>query len=206
MTTPRLGKQVREDPEAPSTSTPPAPELSGQAPVGNQDLLQFLRTAAGVATAVPTAVQQREPQPPAPGNARPAVTPAELVRGQFWRMMNDDFDTIALLLYTNFLTSGQNYGYVDDVFEELSSDWEDNVAAAFTHLLDDAQLDTFASSYNGRATLTTLYDAMITGSVSDFEREQAQRILVAKTRQMKPEDYVASTQHRPGGGRTRCSS
>ena len=185
MTTPERAKEPAQSAERPGGAVSgPAPRGT-QAPVSNQDLLRVNQEVLRVARALV-----------------PSISPEDLVNSQYWQMTRDNFEPIASLLYTNFVLGGRNYGYIDDVFDKLDSDWEDNVAAEFTSMLDEEQLDEFAASYNGRATLTTLYDAMITGDVSDFQRGQAERILTAKTRQMRPEDFLASTKHRPGGGRT----
>ncbi|MDT4939760.1 MAG: hypothetical protein QOG80_3431 [Pseudonocardiales bacterium] len=183
-----VAKQSADGPSNSATSG--QAELGLQPAVSNQDMLRVVGEVADAATQA------------APVSAAPTISAEDLVSSQRWAMMNDQFDAIASLLYLNFLVTGENYGFIDDVFEKLDSDWEDNVAALFTQMLDEPRLDSFAASYHGRATLTTLYEAMITGSVSDFEREQAERILVAKTRQMNPEDFLESTMHRPSGGRT----
>jgi hypothetical protein len=173
-----IPKQATRSAQTPVSATPSVQARGGtSARAGNQDLLQAAKRP-------------------------PAQTPDELVDSQRWAMGCGDFTTIATQLYRYFFAGGQDYSYIDGVFEALPSGWEDNVAAEFVNMLDEERLDSFAASFHGRATLTTLYDAMITGSVSDFERTQAERILTAKTRQMKPEDFLASTKHRPGGGRT----
>jgi hypothetical protein len=139
---------------------------------------------------------------------RDIVTPSarmsaeDLVDTYSLQMLNEQYDQIAQMLFTNYIARGMNHSYVTAVFEKLDSDWEDNVGALFTEKLTDAQLDSIAGSYTGRAMLSVLYDAMITGSVSKFEREQATRVLNAKARQLKPEDYLASERRRPSGGKT----
>jgi uncharacterized protein DUF4157 len=66
---------------------------------------------------------------------------------------------------------------------------DDNVAAAFTELQSLAQLEKFAATHEGRAMLDVLYNAMITGKVSPFERLQSDRILYAKWKWMPSEAY-----------------
>jgi hypothetical protein len=136
---------------------------------------------AGGATA-PGAIVQRD-------SASPFMSPEDLVDTYRPLMMYGQFDQVAQVLFTNFIFRGQDYAYVMSVFEKLPDDWEDNVAALFTEKLDPL-LDSIAASSHGRAMLTVLYEAMITGDVSTFEREQSERILSAKARQMKPEDFI----------------
>lgn len=134
--------------------------------------------------------------------ASPLMDPDDLIDRNRIFMVHDEFEPIANGLYVNFVVRGEDVDYLLAFFEEISSDWEDNVAAAFTELLNDSQLDKMASSERGRHTLTVLYDAMVTGSVSDFERGQSERVLHAKMRQINPEDYLRQQGTRPGGGRT----
>lgn len=73
------------------------------------------------------------------------------------------------------------YRYIRERFDDLSQSTEDNVGAAFIKLqADSGRLNRFAASAEGRRTLDVLYDAVITGDVSDFEREQAGKIVEAK--------------------------
>jgi hypothetical protein len=78
---------------------------------------------------------------------------------------------------------------IDDVKRSL----EDNVSAAFIELQFNAgRLDRFAADPEGRRTLDVLYDAVITGKVSDFERQQADRILDVKARHRPPASTAAA--------------
>ncbi len=90
------------------------------------------------------------------------------------------------------------YEHIKDVFRQLNSDIEDNVAAAFTERLDDARLQRFAADKAGLATLNVLTEAMLTGSVSLFESRQAERILIAKRNNIPQEEYVAEAQRIAG--------
>jgi hypothetical protein len=60
-----------------------------------------------------------------------------------------------------------------------------------------------AETNDGRQTLTVVYEAIITGRVTEFEREQANKVLKAKARAYKPEDYAQLSRIREGGKRTR---
>lgn len=72
------------------------------------------------------------------------------------------------------------YQYIMEQFEDLGS-LEDNVGAALIKIqVDSGRLIKIASSSQGRRVLDMLYDAVITGDVTEFEREQATEILKAK--------------------------
>jgi hypothetical protein len=71
--------------------------------------------------------------------------------------------------------------YILDAFDDLSSGIEDNVGAAFIKIeADSGRLTKLGMTPLGRRTLDMLYDAVITGNVSEFEREQADKVLEAK--------------------------
>jgi hypothetical protein len=93
--------------------------------------------------------------------------------------------------------------YLDQIFEELDSDDEDEAGAEFINVLSERNLDTLASSHHGRATLSVIYAAIITGKVTEFQREQANRVLLAKARQYTPEQYAQLSKTRGGGRPTR---
>jgi hypothetical protein len=81
------------------------------------------------------------------------------------------------------------YEHILDVFKEISSEIEDNAAAAFTESQPDATLEQFARD-GGLRVLDVLTEAMITGSVTLFECKQAERILIAKRKQISPDQFV----------------
>jgi len=68
---------------------------------------------------------------------------------------------------------------------------DDNVAANFTELQALEKLENYASSKQGREMLDALYEAMMTGDVSDFERNQASRIVYAKWKWSPGEQMLA---------------
>ena len=105
-------------------------------------------------------------------------------------MLAPPFEGLAYQLYLSF-TLGLAYPYIRAVIEEIGADYEDNVAALFVDFLTEPQLQQFASGADGRATLDVLYEAIITGDVSRFERKQANRLILARAKQIEPEDYVA---------------
>ncbi len=86
-----------------------------------------------------------------------------------------------------------SYVYIREQIDKVGRRNEDNVSAAFLELQFNAgRLDQFAESAEGRRTLDVLYDAVITGDVSDFERQQADRILDVKARHPLPANRAAA--------------
>ena len=67
-----------------------------------------------------------------------------------------------------------------NVFHRIPDEYADNVAAEFMALLNNSRLKQFAATKEGRAVLDILYDALTTGSVSDFQRYESERIAFAK--------------------------
>ena len=84
---------------------------------------------------------------------------------------------------------------------------DDNVAAAFTELQSAAKLEQFAATEEGRDMLDVLYNAMMTGNVTQFETLQSDRILYAnwkwmpsevlRTAQLRDPEVEASLAERP---------
>jgi hypothetical protein len=117
----------------------------------------------------------------------------ELVKAHYWEMKAEQFGPIADKLLKAYARHASPYSYIIDVFEKFQSsvsDWEDNIAAAFVDRLLNRDLNKFAADREGRYALTLLYQAIITGSVTEYERKQANRILLAKTKQIDPEKFV----------------
>jgi hypothetical protein len=117
----------------------------------------------------------------------------ELVKAHYWEMKAEQFDPIADRLLKAYARHASPYSYIIGVFEKFpssASDWEDNIAAAFVDRLLNRDLNKFAADQEGRYALTLLYQAIITGSVTDYERKQANRILLAKTKQIDPDKFV----------------
>ncbi len=73
------------------------------------------------------------------------------------------------------------YRYVIKTVQQDSS-FEDDIASRFIVLQSPDRLEKFATNKEGRAMLDVLYEALITGDVTDFERLQAERILAAKAK------------------------
>ena len=92
------------------------------------------------------------------------------------------------------------YAHILEVFKKLDSDIEDNVAAAFTKLQPSARLEEFAGDPDpdGLTVLNVLTEAMITGSVSLFESQQAERILIAKRKSLPAGKYAAQAERIAG--------
>ena len=84
----------------------------------------------------------------------------------------------------NDAAAEHRYSYVTKTINDMSSGFlssrtADNVASHFVELQTPARLKEFAGDHDGRAMLNVLYEAIITGKVSAFERMQAERILEA---------------------------
>lgn len=71
---------------------------------------------------------------------------------------------------------------------------EDNIAAHLVELLTTLQLEAVAKVGPGRTMLDVCYDAMITGSVTPFERLQGDRIITARLRGADNADPATSLQ------------
>ena len=128
-------------------------------------------------------------------SSTPFVQAKDFVSQHLPMLMAENYEPVARDLYMNFVFQGLDYHYVIKVFNDIKSKDEDNVAALFAEsLAKNSLLDICAAHPLGRTMLNVLYEAMITGDVSEFERKQAQLILDAKTQRMKPEDFIKSTQ------------
>ena len=80
---------------------------------------------------------------------------------------------------TTFLAAGR-YDAITKIIRDAAASIEDNVAAHLIELLTTPQLEAAAKVGPGRTMLDVCYDAIITGSVTDFERLQGDRILAAR--------------------------
>jgi hypothetical protein len=104
--------------------------------------------------------------------------------------MVEDFSGIAYEL--NFALLALRYDYIMEVFDQLPSKWDDNVGAELIGMASVDRLQLYALSPQGRKMLNILYEAIITGDVSDFERKQATKILEAT--KISQSSYVAQQQ------------
>lgn len=131
--------------------------------------------------------------------------PKDLIDAYAIEMMNDEFDNVGARLYLAVLSHPDPAAYLVEMFEAFQDfpSWEDEAASALVSRLKEEQLDKLASSYEGRYALTLMCIAMMTGSVSDFEREQGTRVLFAKMRQYSPNQFAEMAQHRSGKMPTR---
>ena len=128
------------------------------------------------------------------------VEAGDFVNANLYSLINKDYDDVASRLYVNFAARAYNYHYVNVVFRHLPNDVEDNVGADFTDILaKKSLLDMCAADPLGRTMLNVLYEAIITGDVTGFERKQAQRILDAKAKFLRPEDFIKSTKKDSSG-------
>jgi hypothetical protein len=129
----------------------------------------------------------------------PIPEPKDLIWAHYFEMKADNFDGIVARLLLVLAVHSNPAAYLQDFFEaanENISQWEDNIAAELVRHLTEDRLDALASTYHGRYALSLMYVAMITGSVSDFERAQANRVLFAKARQYSPDDFARRSRYR----------
>jgi hypothetical protein len=84
----------------------------------------------------------------------------------------------------NHLAASKRYRDVIAGVREVSS-IEDDIAARFLTLQSPDRLEAYAATDEGRIMLGVLYDALITGDVTEFERLQADRILAAKAKTVR---------------------
>jgi hypothetical protein len=127
-------------------------------------------------------------------SSTPFVRAQDFVNQYRMLLVAKEYDTVARNLYVNFVFQGLDYHYVITVFKDISATDEDNIAALFTEsLANNSLLDICAANPRGRTMLNVLYEAMITGDVSEFERKQAKLILDAKSQRMSPDDFLKST-------------
>lgn len=158
--------------------------------LGNQGVQRLLRARAN---SIPAIQRQKT-------GARPILKPRDLLEKYRWDMtFYKRFDRIADDLLAAVLSQPSPYRYVIEVFEAIDSSEEDQVGAAFVKRLLESKLDEFAGDYEGRFALTLMYRAIITGSVTEFERKQANRIIRAKLRRIGPEAYVRMARSRGQG-------
>ncbi len=92
-----------------------------------------------------------------------------------------DLEGMAKGLQEHLQQFPSDYQFVRQVIGWIGPRWEDNLAAEFVDQFTLSQLVELSRDYHGRAMMDQLYDAMITGDVSDFERHQTDdRLLWAK--------------------------
>jgi hypothetical protein len=84
----------------------------------------------------------------------------------------------------NHLAASKRYRDVIAGVRENSS-IEDDIAARFLTFQHPDRLEAYAATDEGRVMLGVLYDALITGDVTEFERLQADRILAAKAKTVR---------------------
>jgi hypothetical protein len=84
----------------------------------------------------------------------------------------------------------KDYPFVRAVIAELPSSIEDNVAADLVNRLP-MPVRAIGLSAEGRAMLDVLYEAMITGDVSKYERAQAEKIIDYRKGRVSRKDFLA---------------
>ena len=88
------------------------------------------------------------------------------------------------------------YAFIRAVIEALPSKFEDNIAAEFVGRLPTTRLNVLSLTAEGRALMDVLYEAIITGDVSAFEREQTERIFEAKKYRMSQAKFLQNLNRR----------
>jgi uncharacterized protein DUF4157 len=87
-------------------------------------------------------------------------------------------DFKGLAAYLKAVLAGFNYGFFNRIFKRLG-DYDDNVGAQLVEYLSEPELKMHAARADGRKVLNILYEAMITGDVTAYQRKQANRIIEA---------------------------
>ena len=106
-----------------------------------------------------------------------------------------DVDGIADALVARLAAPVKDYVFVRAVIAELPSSIEDNVTADVVNRLP-IPVSVIGLSSEGRAMLDVFYDAMITGDVSKFEREQADKIISYRMGRVSQSEFVAGMDRR----------
>jgi uncharacterized protein DUF4157 len=97
-----------------------------------------------------------------------------------------DLDANKIAQDLNDDVAKNHYREVITKVNKLKSYIEDNVASHFIALQSPDKLEKFAANETGREMLDVLYEALITGDVTDFERLQTERIFTAKAKRKPP--------------------
>lgn len=85
-----------------------------------------------------------------------------------------------------------DYDIVDQVLNELGSTNRDDVSYELIRQTNDAHLRQFAQSFPGRRMLDRLYDELSSGSFSEEERRQANRIIDVRQTAIRPSERSQS--------------
>jgi hypothetical protein len=126
----------------------------------------------------------REPKPLGPLREAAATFLAKY--GNRWGY---DVDALTDALVARLGESTKDYAFVRAVIDELPSAIEDNVAADLVNRLP-VPISVIGLSGEGRALLDVLYEAMITGNVSKFERARADEIISYRRGRVVEADFV----------------
>lgn len=132
---------------------------------------------------------------------------SEIRRVYFTELSRRQFEKIATPLVLALQFHPRPYWYIDTFLDAIGSRNEDELAAEFVNRITagarEDQLERMAASPGGRSTLTKLYVAMITGDVTEFQRTQANKVLLTKLRRLDPEDYIRARSQNAKGRPTR---
>ncbi len=92
---------------------------------------------------------------------------------------------LAEQLATYVATRPAPAAFIRDVFAHVGSAREDEVGAELIARLEDHTLAGLAATADGRDALNVVYQAIITGDVTEFQRKQSDRILQAQSEHLK---------------------
>lgn len=106
-----------------------------------------------------------------------------------------DSDGLAEALHDHLAHHPSDFRFVRKVFHLIPDDFDDNVGAELIKLTSNPVLSQYAARPDGAAMLDVIYQAIITGKVSGFERMQGDRILAS--RRISEDKYVAQAQSLP---------
>ena len=110
--------------------------------------------------------------------------------GTFWNI-----EKAAKGLAAHLAQNKSAYAFVRAVFDKIPLEYEDDLGADFIELQSD-KLDEYAATFEGRAMLDVIYQAIITGKVTSFQRKQSQRILEANKGRLPIAQYSAQSERK----------
>lgn len=139
------------------------------------------------------AVQRRSENPPAALD--PLRQRAHDFLAPFNQIVGWDYEGLAAALRTELGANTKDYAFIRAVFDEMPSSIEDNVGADLV-AHTPVPISVIGLTTEGRALLDVLYEAIITGSVSDFQRKQADRIIDYRRGRVSQAEFVAGMETR----------
>ena len=142
----------------------------------------------------PSVQRQPEKSPPASLDEHRATAKAFVKKYYHWPAW--DISGMANGLVAELNKPTKNYTFVRAAIHEIPSEFEDNVTADLVNRLP-IPISVIGLTSEGRAMLDVIYEAMITGDVSKFERTQATKILEYRMNRTPQAEFVEGLQSRP---------